>query len=108
MLTEVVLPACRDNGMPFAMMIGVKKQVNPMLGDAGDSMGLSSWDRSSGCAMTFRKTASSSPFLLAKTSMPLCSGSQVREPFAVRMLVVHEQPVVGLGDDNYAAGDARN
>lgn len=40
-LKEAVLPACRDHGLPFAMMIGVRKQVNPRLVDAGDSVGLS-------------------------------------------------------------------
>jgi hypothetical protein len=40
-LTEHVLPVCREHGLPFAMMIGVRKQVNPSLGDAGDSVGFS-------------------------------------------------------------------
>ncbi len=38
-LTEAVLPACREHSLPFAMMIGVRKRVNPLLGDAGDSVG---------------------------------------------------------------------
>jgi len=40
MIRDVVLPTCRDRGLPFAMMIGVRKRVNPALGDAGDSLGL--------------------------------------------------------------------
>lgn len=40
LVEECVLPACRDHGLPFAMMIGVKKRVNPVLGDAGDSVGM--------------------------------------------------------------------
>jgi len=40
-LTEAVLPVCREHGLPFAMMIGVRKRVNPRLGDAGDSVGFS-------------------------------------------------------------------
>jgi hypothetical protein len=39
MLTEVVLPTCRAHNLPFAMMIGVRKQVHPALRDAGDSLG---------------------------------------------------------------------
>jgi hypothetical protein len=35
----VVLPACRDHRLPFAMMIGVRRQVNPALQDAGDGVG---------------------------------------------------------------------
>ena len=38
-LREVVLPACRDHGLPLAMMIGVRRQVNPALRDAGDAVG---------------------------------------------------------------------
>jgi hypothetical protein len=39
LLEHVVLPACRDHGLPFAMMIGVRRGVNPVLGDAGDGVG---------------------------------------------------------------------
>lgn len=34
-----VIPVCRELNIPFAMMIGVKKQVNYELGLAGDSLG---------------------------------------------------------------------
>jgi len=39
-LKEAILPVCRKHNLPFAMMIGVRKQVNPGLGDAGDSVGI--------------------------------------------------------------------
>jgi hypothetical protein len=39
LLNEVVLPACRAHNIPFSMMIGARKQVNPALRDAGDSLG---------------------------------------------------------------------
>ena len=39
LIEHVVLPACRDHGLPFAMMIGVRRAVNPALGDAGDGLG---------------------------------------------------------------------
>lgn len=39
MLTQVILPACREHNLPFAMMIGVRKAVHPALRDAGDSLG---------------------------------------------------------------------
>jgi hypothetical protein len=38
-IREVVLPTCREHGIPFALMIGVSRQVNPLLKDAGDSVG---------------------------------------------------------------------
>lgn len=34
-----ILPIAREFDIPFAMMIGVNKRVNPALGDAGDSVG---------------------------------------------------------------------
>ncbi len=38
-LDEAVLPHCRDHGLPLALMIGVRRGVNPSLGLAGDGMG---------------------------------------------------------------------
>jgi diadenosine tetraphosphatase ApaH/serine/threonine PP2A family protein phosphatase len=37
---NVVLPAARELGLPMAMMIGVRKRVNPALGDGGDAVGV--------------------------------------------------------------------
>src|SRR5665213_108499 len=39
MLERVVLPVCAERGLPFAMMIGSRRQVNPGLRDAGDMLG---------------------------------------------------------------------
>lgn len=41
MLDQVVLPFCRESGLPLALMIGVKRAVNPALRLAGDGVGLS-------------------------------------------------------------------
>jgi hypothetical protein len=38
-LRDVVLPTAKAHDLPFAMMIGVKRQINPVLGDAGDGVG---------------------------------------------------------------------
>jgi hypothetical protein len=38
LIGEVILPACRDHGLPLALMIGVRRQVNPALKDAGDGL----------------------------------------------------------------------
>ena len=43
-LSQAVLPACRDLGIPFAMMIGVKKRIDAELGDAGDGEGRANLD----------------------------------------------------------------
>jgi hypothetical protein len=37
---NVVLPAARELRLPMAMMIGVRKRVNPALGDGGDAVGV--------------------------------------------------------------------
>jgi hypothetical protein len=39
LLTEAVLPACREFGIPLSVMIGVRYQVNPALRLAGDGVG---------------------------------------------------------------------
>lgn len=38
-LKRCVIPACRDAGVPFALMIGVRRKVHPELLDAGDGVG---------------------------------------------------------------------
>jgi hypothetical protein len=39
LLSEAVLPACRELDIPLSLMIGVRKQVNPRLRLAGDAVG---------------------------------------------------------------------
>ncbi|MBM3501198.1 MAG: glucuronate isomerase [Armatimonadetes bacterium] len=41
-IANCVLPFCRERGIPFAMMVGVKRLINPALQLAGDGVGL--WD----------------------------------------------------------------
>jgi hypothetical protein len=41
LLEQVVLPFCRDEDLPLALMLGVKRAVNPALKLAGDGVGLS-------------------------------------------------------------------
>jgi hypothetical protein len=41
LLEKAVLPHCREFGLPMALMMGVKRQVNPQLRLAGDGVGLS-------------------------------------------------------------------
>jgi hypothetical protein len=36
--TQAVLPVAREHNLPFAMMIGVKRALNPLLRDAGDGV----------------------------------------------------------------------
>jgi hypothetical protein len=39
LLTDAVLPACRELRLPLSLMIGVRRQVNPALRLAGDAVG---------------------------------------------------------------------
>ena len=41
LIEKAVLPHCREFGLPFALMPGVKRAVNPQLRLAGDGVGLS-------------------------------------------------------------------
>ncbi|HUR47210.1 MAG TPA: hypothetical protein VMZ27_15120 [Candidatus Saccharimonadales bacterium] len=41
LLEKAVLPECRELGIPMALMLGVKRQVNPGLRLAGDGVGVS-------------------------------------------------------------------
>ena len=38
-ISNVVLPTCQAHEMPFAMMIGVRRRVNPALREGGDGVG---------------------------------------------------------------------
>jgi hypothetical protein len=38
-LTEAILPACGEHGLPLALMIGVTRQINPAAKLAGDTVG---------------------------------------------------------------------
>ena len=40
-IESCIIPVTRKAGIPFAMMIGVNKRINPRLGDAGDGVGKS-------------------------------------------------------------------
>ena len=40
LIEKAVLPHCREFGLPFALMMGVKRSVNPQLRSAGDGVGL--------------------------------------------------------------------
>lgn len=43
-LDEAVLPVAMEHGLPVAMMIGVKRGLNPPLADAGDGVGVADVD----------------------------------------------------------------
>jgi hypothetical protein len=44
LIEECVLPVAREHGVPFALMVGVKRNVNPALRQAADGVGISAVD----------------------------------------------------------------
>ena len=43
-LDDVLVPVAVERGLPIALMMGVKKQMNPSLGDGGDGVGVADVD----------------------------------------------------------------
>src|SRR5204862_1744223 len=41
LIEKAVLPHCREHGLPFALMLGVRRAANPEIKLAGDGVGLS-------------------------------------------------------------------
>jgi hypothetical protein len=41
LIERAVLPCCRESGLPFALMLGVRRAINPALQLAGDGVGRS-------------------------------------------------------------------
>ena len=41
LIAEAVVPVCRETGVPFALMVGVRRLINPALKLAGDGVGRS-------------------------------------------------------------------
>lgn len=53
LLTEAVLPTCRDHNLPMALMMGANRQVNPRIGMAGDGIGVADLSALEGLARDF-------------------------------------------------------
>jgi hypothetical protein len=63
-METAVLPHCRDHGLPFAMMPGVKRGVNPLLKLAGDGVAKSNLD----CFANLISAHSDNKFLITALS----------------------------------------
>jgi len=71
-IAECVLPVCRELNIPFAMMIGVKKLVNPELRLAGDSLGKSDIDTVEYLCASFPKNKFMVTMLSRENQHELC------------------------------------
>ena len=88
-LTEAVIPACRDRNIPLALMVGVRRNVNPALGLAGDASGRNDlrW------LETLCTRFPAQRFLISRVeprepARVVRLRAQIRQPDAVRLLVV--------------------
>ena len=92
LLEQAVLPHCREFGLPLALMLGVRRAVNPRLQLAGDGVGRSHLERAvqplrrvSGEPLRGDRAGPREP---ARAVRPR---AQVPQPARLRLLVVHER-----------------
>ena len=72
LLEKAVLPHCREFGLPMALMFGVKRQLNPGLGLAGDGVGLSKLARWSNLCAAFPENRFLATVLARENQHELC------------------------------------
>jgi hypothetical protein len=77
-LRDVVIPTAKAHDLPFALMIGVKRQINPLLGDAGDSVGRADCPASSISAARTRTIVPRDVLSREKPARAVYHRSQVR------------------------------
>lgn len=72
LIQRAVLPHCREFGLPFAVMMGVKRSVNPELQTAGDGSGLSRLDALSNLCAQFPENKFLATVLARENQHELC------------------------------------
>jgi len=72
LIERVVLPHCRDFNLPFAVMPGVRRAVNPQLRLAGDGVGLSDMDSLSNLCAKFPENKFLATVLARENQHELC------------------------------------
>ncbi len=72
MIEKCIVPFARDRNIPFAMMIGVKKLLNPELGLAGDGVGKSEIRAVENLCLAFPKNRFMVTFLSRENQHELC------------------------------------
>ena len=99
LIERAILPHCREFGLPFAVMPGVKRGVNPQLKLAGDGVGLSNLNMVQNLCAQFpeNKLKSHRPGA-GKPARAMRSGAQVSQPAYFRLLVVHQHAVADRGN----------
>ena len=72
LLEQAVVPVCEERNLPLAMMIGVKRQVNPPLRMAGDGVGLARIEPVEYLCAAFPKTKFMVTMLQRENQHALC------------------------------------
>lgn len=72
LLTKVILPHCQDYGLPFAVMMGVSRGVNPALRLAGDGVGPSRMEALQNLCSDFSRNRFLATTLSRETQHSLC------------------------------------
>ena len=72
LIEGAILPHCRDFNLPFAMMPGVRRAVNPQLKMAGDGVGLSNLESFSNLCAQFPKNKFLATVLARENQHELC------------------------------------
>lgn len=72
LIEKAVVPHCRDFGLPFAIMPGVRRQVNPGLRLAGDGVGLTDLTALRNLCGTFPDTKFAATVLARENQHELC------------------------------------
>ena len=71
-IREVIIPACREHDLPFALMIGVRRQVNPELRLAGDGVGAADVTALERLCSEFPETRFLATYLARENQHALC------------------------------------
>jgi hypothetical protein len=71
-LEEALLPVCGELGLPLALMVGVRRQVNPRLRMAGDAMGRGSVEAVEWLCRTYPKNKFMATFLSRENQHQTC------------------------------------
>jgi hypothetical protein len=72
LIREAVVPHCDEFGIPFAVMPGVRRQVNPQLQLAGDAVGTSDLEALQNLCAEFPKTKFAATVLARENQHELC------------------------------------
>lgn len=72
LLSQAILPHCEEFGLPMALMMGVKRQVNPDLQLAGDGVGLSNLSALQALCVSFPKNKFLTTVLARENQHELC------------------------------------